>query len=120
MPWDIDTLNEVFDKTDGYCRYCGKQLAWKNHGQPGNRGAWEVDHSIPKALGGTDYLNNLWPACYDCNHDKGTLTGRQFMAQYQPTRTRRDQGSGLGWLLLGLIAIGVASAMSNSSKSKAF
>ena len=78
MPWDEDTLDWVYDRTNGYCRYCGMKLARINYGRPGARGAWEVDHSVPVALGGTDYLRNLWPACIECNRDKGTLTGPHY------------------------------------------
>jgi 5-methylcytosine-specific restriction endonuclease McrA len=78
MPWDWDTLNWVYDRTDGYCRYCGKKIYWRNYGKPDQRGPWEVDHSVPLALGGTDYLRNLWPACTDCNRDKGTMPGSQY------------------------------------------
>ena len=78
MGWDNETLNDIYDKTDGYCRYCGKKIAWKNYGQRDERGAWEVDHSVPKALGGTDYFHNLWPACIECNRMKGTMKGPEF------------------------------------------
>lgn len=78
MPWDWDTLNWVYDRRDGYCRYCEKKIYWTNYGKPDQRGAWEVDHSVPLAVGGTDYLSNLWPACTDCNRDKRTMTGSQY------------------------------------------
>ena len=79
MSWEDDTLGWVYDRTDGHCRYCGKKLFWSNYGAPGERGSWEVDHSVPIARGGTDYLRNLWPACTDCNRDKGAMTGSQYM-----------------------------------------
>ena len=72
--WDEDTLNTVYDKTGGYCRHCGKKFAWVNYGTIGRRGSWEVDHSRPKARGGTDHINNLVPACVPCNREKGDMT----------------------------------------------
>ncbi len=86
MQWNDDTLAWVFDKTGGYCRYCEKRLSWINYASPGFRGAWEVDHSVPLALGGTDYLSNLWPACMECNRDKGTMKGSQYKRLFEGPR----------------------------------
>mgnify|MGYP006336813027 FL=1 len=37
-------------------------------------GILEIDHIIPKAVGGTDDEENLWLACSLCNNYKGTQT----------------------------------------------
>ncbi|MGB3267373.1 MAG: HNH endonuclease signature motif containing protein [Microcoleus sp.] len=37
-------------------------------------GILEIDHIIPKAIGGTDEEENLWLACSLCNNYKGTQT----------------------------------------------
>ena len=76
--YGLDRLRRIYDKTEGYCYHCGKKIAWKNYGEHEGRGAWEVDHSKPRASGGTDHLNNLFPSCPKCNRSKGTLTSRQF------------------------------------------
>src|SRR6059036_3757981 len=94
MQWDDETLDWVYGKTDGYCRYCEKKLSRLNYASPGERGAWEVDHSVPLSLGGTDYFSNLWPACIDCNRDKGTLTGSQYLRQLDGPR-RSGSGDGI-------------------------
>ena len=86
MQWNDDTLNWVYDKTGGYCRYCEKKLSRTNYARPGERGAWEVEHSVPISLGGTNYFSNLWPAYIDCNRDKGTLTGSQYMRRFEAPR----------------------------------
>lgn len=79
MPaWDDDTINYVYDKNKGYCWHCDKRLSFQSYGKRGARGAWEIDHSIPLAQGGTDHLNNLVPACISCNRSKQDLTSRQF------------------------------------------
>lgn len=103
MQWDWDTLNWVYDRTGGYCRYCEKRLSWTNYAVDGARGAWEVDHSVPLALGGTDYLSNLWPACIDCNRDKGTMTGPQYKRLFEESR-RSPSGGGV---LEGLAGIAI-------------
>jgi HNH endonuclease len=42
--------------------------------------ACEVEHLIPWSLGGTDHLNNLYPACIPCNRGKGTTSTRTVRA----------------------------------------
>ena len=100
MYWDWDTLNWVYERTDGYCRYCGKKIYWSNYGMAGERGAWQVEHSVPVALGGTNYRRNLWPACIDCNQDKGTMTGTQYMRLF-PEPRRSASGDGVATALAG-------------------
>ena len=78
MQYTDDELNYIYDKNGGRCWHCGKKLSFTNYGQVAERGAWEVDHSIPLARGGTDHLNNLVPACIECNRSKGDLTSREF------------------------------------------
>lgn len=107
MGWDDETLNRVYDKTDGCCRYCGKKVSWKNYGRPGERGAWEVDHSVPRAFGGTDRMSNLWPACIECNRDKGAMTGSQYSRYFEPDEEEWSLGdllvAGIGLLAFGAL-----------------
>ena len=52
---------EVF-KRDGFqCAYCGR-----THRAVG----LECDHIEPKSKGGSDDINNLITACFDCNRGK--------------------------------------------------
>jgi 5-methylcytosine-specific restriction endonuclease McrA len=74
-----EIIEAVFEKTDGACRYCDKQIVFNNYGVYGRRGAWQVDHSVSKANGGTDHLNNLFPACIDCNQEKGPRNGASYI-----------------------------------------
>lgn len=76
MQFTTEQLRVIYGRTSGYCHICHKKLAFGNHGKQGERGAWHVDHSNPRAKGGTDRLNNLYPACIDCNTGKGTRTTR--------------------------------------------
>lgn len=52
---------EVF-KRDGFqCGYCGKMPP---------EATLEIDHINPVSLGGSDDINNLLTACFDCNRGK--------------------------------------------------
>ncbi|MBL7960941.1 HNH endonuclease [bacterium] len=76
-----ERLNDIYDKTDGHCHLCGKKVSFSNYNEPRKKGAWEVEHSVPKSKGGTDHLNNLFPACIDCNRsksDRHTKTARAW------------------------------------------
>ena len=98
MGFDHETVVYVYDKTSGYCNYCGKKISLTNYGIVGNHGAWEIDHSKPKSKGGTDYLRNLVPACVSCNRDKSTKGGSGYKRNFEP----KTAG---GWLTqqLGLL-----------------
>lgn len=49
MKRDNETLQRIFEKTDCLCHICRKRLSFKNYGQVGARGAWEIEHSIPRS-----------------------------------------------------------------------
>jgi len=69
-------LNDIYDRTSGYCHICGKKLAFSNYGCGGARGSWEIEHSVPRARGGTDRLTNLYAACIRCNRQKQAISSR--------------------------------------------
>ncbi|MEI8043966.1 MAG: hypothetical protein WCL11_21325 [Verrucomicrobiota bacterium] len=76
MPFELEQLTRIFNRTSGYCHICHKKLCRCNYGQLGKRGAWEVEHSVPQCKGGSHHGNNLYAACIKCNRDKGKLTTR--------------------------------------------
>lgn len=76
MVFEEDRLKKIYERTDGCCHICCRKLSFVNYAQSGQKGAWEVEHSRPRAKGGTDHLNNLYPACISCNRDKGTITSK--------------------------------------------
>ncbi len=84
--YDPDRLECIYRRTDGRCHVCRKRLSLVNHGRAGRRGAWQIDHSHARAKGGSDHLNNLFPACISCNLDKGIVTSRTARASHGHTR----------------------------------
>lgn len=76
MRFDKQTLTRIYRRTSGYCHLCHAKLSLKNYGQAGKKGAWQVEHSVPRSRGGTDHLNNLFAACVSCNCDKSNKTTR--------------------------------------------
>lgn len=110
--------DNVYDRTAGRCHICGKQLARCNYGKHGQRGAWEIEHSVPRARGGSDHGNNLYPACIRCNRVKGTATSRTARAKNNRKRaplSLRRQGQvranrAVGGGLIGAVAAGLVGA----------
>ena len=72
---------QIFNKTRGICHLCGKPLTLQNYNRHKTRGSWNVDHSKAQAVGGSDHLNNLFPACISCNSSKGIRSSRSVRKQ---------------------------------------
>jgi len=70
-------LKTVFDKTNGHCHFCGDIVVLEKYGvkDVNEKGAWEADHVIQKAKGGSKEIENCLPSCGKCNrlrwHRKG-------------------------------------------------
>lgn len=73
---DSDRRRQIFEKTEGRCHICRRKLTWRNYGVVDAANGWEIEHSRPRAQGGTDRLHNLFPACIPCNRAKGTSGSR--------------------------------------------
>ncbi|WP_437711702.1 HNH endonuclease [Sorangium sp. So ce448] len=86
MAYSIERLLDIFIKTDGNCHICHGMLTFQNYGRPYARGGWEVEHSVPRARGGTDRLNNLLPAHVSCNRRKRDGSTWQARALHGKTR----------------------------------
>ena len=76
MTYSDDDLDVIYLRNSGKCHLCGKKLARKNYAAYGERGAWEVDHSVARARGGGDHGNNLRAACIACNRSKQAVSSR--------------------------------------------
>lgn len=135
MSYSSELLNAVYDKTAGRCHLCSKKLAWSNYGACGRRAAWEVDHSKPRANGGSNHLNNLFPACVSCNRSKQHGSSRDMraangiagvpMSETQLAGARAENafgggvvGAGLGLLFGGgplIVGLGLVGALIGAS-----
>lgn len=67
MAYTIQQLNDIYDFNYGYCYHCDMKLAFRNYGKVGQKAAWEVDHYMPRSLGGAHHPSNWVPACVHCN-----------------------------------------------------
>lgn len=67
MPKSVREL--VYKKYDGHCAYCGCELEYKD---------MQVDHILAVGRGGTNDVDNLLPACRQCNYDKHERTIEGF------------------------------------------
>lgn len=91
-------LQRIFDRTSGKCHVCHKRLVFEAYGKIRLEGSWEIDHSKPKAHGGKDHLNNLFPACPSCNRAKKTKSSREArkaQGKNRPPLNRRQRRQAL-------------------------
>ena len=86
MTYSDEQLRQIYDRSSGYCHLCHKKLAFSNYGKPNSRAAWEVEHSNAQANGGTNRLNNLFPACISCNRSKGVSSTKVARAKNGKSR----------------------------------
>ena len=54
---------------NGVCNYCGRRCPYDK---------LEMEHMVPKELGGPDHRRNMQLACQTCNQKKGTSTDIEF------------------------------------------
>lgn len=113
MNYDGRQLRKIYDKTAGRCHICHKALALTNHGRVGRKGAWEVDHSRPRARGGSNYIGNLLPACADCNRTKGAGYNRTMRAKFGHSRAplSREEESQREIVVQVLVVAGIGLAI---------
>src|SRR6267378_2311380 len=101
-------LHAIYDRTEGQCHICRKRVSFRNYGLFGKRGAWEIEHSVAQARGGTDHGNNLFAAHISCNRSKGDCSSRSarrvhgYQCAPYSSRTRKRNallGAGVGTLV---------------------
>ena len=62
----------LFGKQEGHCNGCRESFPFRN---------FTIDHIVPKAMGGTDHLDNLQLLCGACNSMKGARTQEELIAR---------------------------------------
>ena len=72
----------VYDKCNGHCAYCGKEITLKqmqvDHKEPLFRNYTEKELEWYKRTRGTNEMDNLLPSCARCNRWKSTYTIEEF------------------------------------------
>lgn len=61
--------NTVLERAGGTCELCGISVKEK---------AFDVDHIIPRSIGGFNTMDNLQALCYTCNRAKGNRSSRNY------------------------------------------
>lgn len=87
-----ERLNAIFTRTDGRCHLCWGGIDFSRYGDHQHARGWEVDHSDPRASGGTDRLNNLLPAHALCNRSKGARRNREIRGVHGRSRAPMPAG----------------------------
>jgi 5-methylcytosine-specific restriction endonuclease McrA len=66
---------ELLARWGNACAYCG------------GPGPLEADHRVPLSRGGTNFIDNILPACRGCNGRKHKMTEEEFRARLLGERT---------------------------------
>lgn len=85
---DQDLLNAVRDRDGCWCRYCGRDVNWKDRRGPAGA---TYDHVDPR---GGNSVENLVVACRGCNSSKGPKTLDECGMQLLQPRTQVQSKSG--------------------------
>ena len=60
--WTASQRREVYNRFGGHCAYCGTPIPFDE---------MQIDHMLSLHNHGSDTMDNLLPACRDCNYYKG-------------------------------------------------
>ena len=66
MGFSTEIIEKAWNRANGRCERCGKQLVRENHNE-GERGAWEAHHKTAQSSGGSDSLSNCEILCLECH-----------------------------------------------------
>jgi 5-methylcytosine-specific restriction endonuclease McrA len=64
----VDELKALFQRQRGKCAYCGVSI----------RNGYHIDHVIPLARGGSNWIANIALACAKCNLTKSATDPIEF------------------------------------------
>ena len=69
--WALGRTIANFDSAIWRHDLCGKVMKYSEHGNSGSEHGWEIDHILPRALGGETTWENLEPLNWSTNRFKG-------------------------------------------------
>ena len=69
--WNKARIVQGYDAAYVRADACGALIEWERYGDTASKHGWEIDHIIPKSLGGTDVITNLQPLQWQNNRAKG-------------------------------------------------
>lgn len=110
-----EDLQLIFESSSGKCHLCLKPVRFEAYGQLSMEGAWEVDHSRPRAEGGSHHGNNLYPAHSTCNRRRGTRSAREVRAEHgysRPPLSAKERKRFKHDRAMGGVAVGALAAAS--------
>jgi 5-methylcytosine-specific restriction endonuclease McrA len=90
MSYTKAELRRIWASTAGRCHLSGKCVRLSDYGS-----TWEVDHSKPRAKGGSDHGNNLKPATLKANRSKQARSSRAARRDHGLARSpmsKKEQG----------------------------
>jgi CRISPR/Cas system Type II protein with McrA/HNH and RuvC-like nuclease domain len=68
----VPSLIKLYLKQEGRCALCGDDILF-------DTGKTHIDHIIPKAKGGEDYIENFELVCGTCNYAKRDMSLKEFV-----------------------------------------
>jgi len=80
-------LVKYFNEQAGHCVYCDDKMTL-DLGQPKTA---EIEHVIPKAMGGRNGHFNEVAACHECNQDKGSTHVSEWLRKRTGEKHKVDE-----------------------------
>jgi len=81
--WTPSEVKQIWKKTQSIkhpesaeCLYCGELIGVAEK----RLTRWQIDHFVAFAKGGQDSIHSCFPACIQCNSDKGDLSIAEFLS----------------------------------------
>lgn len=113
MKYTAEQRKRIWKSTNGRCHLTGRRLKLADYGT-----TWEIDHSRPRARGGSDHANNLKPATITANRAKQAASSRAVRrrhglsrspmspAERSRTKSRRALGGAVAGAALAAAVLG--------------
>lgn len=77
---------KLWEETRGTCIYCGAPILARDFVAGFDA---DIEHIIPRSLGGYSRMDNLACSCRTCNREKGDLTAIDYMLSKDSTSLQR-------------------------------